>query len=169
MFLKSLYKINYAERQSIQQIVINVKTEVQINYLLEIFDITAQEMDKKLYNLIEAVDFVQGDESEVEELLSDSDFKEDVLDLVPAKALGNQSYSDEKENLPLQELEKNREEKKDNTGTDNEQDGAENPTQTPAAPTVPIYKQRKKDTLYFNKSFVELELTPDPHEILTPY
>ena len=53
-------------------------------------------------------------------MLSDSDFKEDVLDLVPAKALGNQSYSDEKENLPLQELVKNREEKKDNTGTDNE-------------------------------------------------
>ena len=28
---------------------------------------------------------------------------------------------------------------------------------------------RKKDIGYFNKSFVEPEMTPDPHEILTPY
>ena len=46
----------------------------------------------------------------------------------------------------------------------------ENPTQPPAAPTVPIYKWRKKDIgYYFDISFVEPEMTPDPHEILTPY
>ena len=53
--------------------------------------------------------------------------------------------------------------KKDDTGTDNEKNDDENPTQTPAAPTVPIYKWRKKDIGYFGKSFVELEMTPDLH------
>ena len=61
-------------------------------------------MDKKSYDLTEAIDFVLGDESEVEELLSDCDFEEDILDLVPANTLGNQSDSDDEENLPLQEL-----------------------------------------------------------------
>ena len=55
-------------------------------------------------------------------------------------ALGNQSDSDEEENLSLQEPVKKKEEKEDDTGTDNEKDDDENPTQTPAAPTVPIYK-----------------------------
>ena len=45
-----------------------------------------------------------GDKSEVEELLSDSDFEEDILDSVPANTLGNQSDFDEEENLSLQEL-----------------------------------------------------------------
>ena len=61
-------------------------------------------MDKKSYDLTEAIDFVLGDKSEVEELLSDSDFEENILDSVPANTLGNQSDFDEEENLSLQEL-----------------------------------------------------------------
>ena len=101
----------------------------------ETFDITANKMDKKSYDLTEAIDLVLGDESEVEELLSDSE--EDILDFIPANA--------SEENLSLQELVKKKEEKKDDTGTDNEKDHDENPTETHAAPTVPIYKWRTKD------------------------
>ena len=54
--------------------------------------------------------------------------------------MGNQSDSDEEENLSLQEPVKKKEDKEDDTGRDNEKDDDENPTQTPAAPTVPIYK-----------------------------
>ena len=45
----------------------------------------------------------------------------------------------------------------------------ENPTETSVTSTVSIYKWRKKDIGYFNESFVEPEMTPDPHEILTSY
>ena len=79
-------------------------------------------MDKKSYNLTETIDFVLGDESDVEELLSDSDFEKDILDSGPENALRNQSDSDKGENLRLQELVKRKEEKKDKTGTDNEKD-----------------------------------------------
>ena len=60
------------------------------------------------------------DKSKVEELLSDSDFDEGTLDSLTANALRYQSDSDEEENLPLQELVKNRKEKRSNTATDNE-------------------------------------------------
>ena len=75
-----------------------------MNYLDKTFEVTANKMDKKLYNITKAIEFLLGDESEVEELLSDSDFEKDILDPVPAKTLGNQSDSDDKENLPLQEI-----------------------------------------------------------------
>ena len=66
-------------------------------------------MDEKSYDLTEAIDFVLGDESEVEE--SDSDFEEDI-DSMPANAFGNESDSGEEENLPLQELVKEKKRKK---------------------------------------------------------
>lgn len=58
-------------------------------------------MNKKLYDLMEAIDFMLGDQSEVEKLLSNSHFEESILDLLSVNALGNQSDSDEDKNLPL--------------------------------------------------------------------
>ena len=75
-----------------------------MNYLDKTFEVTANKMNKKLYNITKAMKFLLGDESEGEDLLSDSDFEKDILDSVPAKTLGNQSDSDDKENLPLQEI-----------------------------------------------------------------
>ena len=70
--------------------------------------------------------------------------------------------------MPLQELVKEKKRKKKTLAQITKNDD-ENPTETSATPTVSIYKWSKKDIGYFNKSFVEPEMTPDPHEILTPY
>ena len=94
-------------------------------------------MNKK-YDLTEAIDFMLGDQSEVEKLLSNSHFDESILDLLSANALGNQSDSDEDKNLPLQQLVKKKEQKKDDTGK--KPILRKSQTQTPAAPSFPIYK-----------------------------
>ena len=82
MFSIGLYKINHGESKQIQQIVINVNhLQGQINYSHETINIIAKKMNKKLYDLTEAIDFMLGDQSEVEKLLSNSHFEESILDL----------------------------------------------------------------------------------------
>ena len=104
----------------------------------ETINITAKKINKKLHDLTEDTDFMLGDESEVEESLFNSNFEENILDLLSANALGSQSDSDEDKNLPLQQLVRKKEQKKDDTGKKSIL--RKSPTQTPAAPSFPIYK-----------------------------
>ena len=104
------------------------------------------------------------DDSKFEELGCDSDYREKILNKSKIKNNGGQSDTDEEDDIPTNKLMQEPVNQSDVT-TGISQDPRVNNEQE----TVSIYQWRKNDIEYLDVSFKEPALSPDLHDILSPY
>ena len=105
-------------------------------------------MENTNCSLGQALDFVLPDDSEFEELDSDSDYEDDILKKHESKNSRDQSDPDEEDDIPLNTLIQEPINQSNVTTKISQDPGVNNDQET-----VSIYRRRKKDIEYLDVLF----------------